>query len=748
MLRGLTLRTKLGALIALGVAAVLAAGAIGGWNRIHDRRAADEQSGVVRAGRRAGDLLARVETEATASSWYLASGDRTARSRLAAARPLTDRAARALWETLPIQADGTTVDATVVRGQWDDLRAARAAIDRRVVGDFATLERFARLETTTHAVVERLADAATGDAAPPLEQAAGLAALESAIASEQSTVTTALARGRVSPSLRERARTERAHQADAIEAAPAGAASMTRLARDLGVLVDAGAASAVPIPEWLQVTDRELTSVRARARALRHVAASRAATARSEVRSSGIGAALAIGGIALALIAAGMLLARAVRRPIRDLADTARRAVERRAGPAPATDAPEPPAVASADEVGAAARALHDLDQLVVDRLRRDSRWNGPEATPLSVDLARRNQPLLERQRGLIAELAESGIPPERVQTLRVIDALATRMYRNTDCVLVVAGMETPRESAPPRPLRDLVREAIVDVAEFVDVEVVGLPDRVEIAHDAGDDVEHILAELLANAARASTEGTPVHVSARWAGERLELSVTDEGGGMPVSRLDALNEVLTHPPLPGFDRPLSFGLVAVARRAERIGATVALRSATQLGTVATLSLPARILGTAPDRAGPDPDADGWTTAEGEAPVVEEPVVEEPVAAAPDAEPTAAAPVAAAPEAVEIGGPLPPPVAVELMQTPPGLRTIPVAEHEAPGLVRFTPVPVTGGHDLLPSPGRRRGLRRPWETHRPTARPASPASGPNPSVEFARVDRRSERSQRR
>ena len=296
-------------------------------------------------------------------------------------------------------------------------------------------------------------------------------------------------------------------------------------------------------------------------------------------------------------------------------------------------------------------------------------------------------------------------------------------MFRNTDSVLVVAGLEEPRESAPPQALRDLVRDAIVDVAQFVGVEVVGLPDGIEIAHDAGDDVEHILAELLDNAARASTEGTPVIVSARRAGERLELCVSDEGRGMPVDRLDALNEVLAHPPLPGLDHSVSVGLVAVARLAERIGATVTLRSATDVGTVATLGLPARILRTAPGvsvAAGADAPGTGhpveeWT------PVVAAPRVDEPTAAEPTApEPTAPEPTAPEPTA---------------RRAPPD---------EAPRLVRFSPVPVAGGHDLLPPPvrhprhrHRREGRRAPTPVTGPVAAPG--ASG----VAFARVDRRAE-----
>ncbi len=756
MLRGLTVRTKLGALVALAVVAALAAGTIGGWSRLQDRRAADRLGALVQAGHLTGDLLARIETEATTSSWYLASGDPAAQLQLRAARPLTDGAARALWDALPVTADGTTVDAGALRGQWDELRAARAAIDRRTVGDLATLERFARLETATNATLERLADAASGDTAPVLQDRAGLAALETAMAQEQATVATELARGRVSPLLRDQARAARVDQAAAIDATTVSGTPVSRTARDFARLVDAGATAAIPVPRWLQVTDRDLGALRSRAATLDRAATTAAATARSRVRDSGIAAALAIAGLLLVLVAAGALLARAIRRPIREVAETARRAADRRAGPDPAGADPEPVPVASPDEVGATARAVHDLDQTVVDRLRGNG---GHHEATLSAHLARRNRPLLDRQRALIAELAATDMPPERVRVLRDIDALATRMHRNTDSVLVVAGLEEPREAAPPRQLRELVRDAIADVAQFVGVEVVGLPDGVEIAHDAGDDVEHILAELLENAARAATEGTPVLVSARRAGDRLELCVSDEGRGMPVDRLDALNEVLAHPPLPGFDRSLSVGLVAVARLAERIRASVTLRSAADVGTVATLSLPARILRTAsrvPGAVAPDtgPAAPSGSTPDEGTPIVATP---EPTGPTGPTGPTddAPPPPAPVPRAIQpiLVVPTSPPAAISPVPVPVVLsRTHPQVppidgeegEEEPPRLVRFSPVPVVGGHDLLPPPARHPRHRRHREGRGAPAPVPVPEPPPGPdAVAFARVDRRAE-----
>lgn len=105
----------------------------------------------------------------------------------------------------------------------------------------------------------------------------------------------------------------------------------------------------------------------------------------------------------------------------------------------------------------------------------------------------------------------------------------------------------------------------------------------------------HLLAELIENATTYSPPETRVFVSARRQLDGIELTVSDEGIGIPVERLDALNELLSHPPLPGLDLSRSLGVSVVARLCERIGATVSLRSAAEVGTTASVKLPGALI---------------------------------------------------------------------------------------------------------------------------------------------------------
>src|SRR6185436_3802281 len=179
-----------------------------------------------------------------------------------------------------------------------------------------------------------------------------------------------------------------------------------------------------------------------------------------------------------ALLLAGALaylVARAVRRPLRQLADSAHDVANRQL---PALvdalddDSVEPPTITplvvkSRDELGALAKAFNHVERTTVEvaELQRQAVRSG--ISDLYVNLARRNQPLQTRQLSLIEDLERGERDPDRLATLFTLDHLATRMRRNSDSLLVLAGQDDLLTDPAAVPLLDVVRGAVSETADF-----------------------------------------------------------------------------------------------------------------------------------------------------------------------------------------------------------------------------------------------------------------------------------------
>src|SRR5262249_57631481 len=74
------------------------------------------------------------------------------------------------------------------------------------------------------------------------------------------------------------------------------------------------------------------------------------------------------------------------------------------------------------------------------------------------VNLSRRSQSLVERQIRLIDDLEQGEQDPERLSSLFQMDHLATRMRRNSENLLVLAGHEEARRWDKTGGLGGLVR--------------------------------------------------------------------------------------------------------------------------------------------------------------------------------------------------------------------------------------------------------------------------------------------------
>lgn len=233
------------------------------------------------------------------------------------------------------------------------------------------------------------------------------------------------------------------------------------------------------------------------------------------------------------------------------------------------------------------------------------------------VNLALRTLGLVERQLGVIENLEDQESDPGRLSTLFKLDHLATRMRRYSENLVLLAGAEhvTSHHSGPV-PLLDVLRAAISEIERYDRVELGTLPPHVQVSGHAADDLSHLVAELLDNAATFSPPEAQVQLSG-WLLESGEimLSVEDEGIGVTGRRLSALNSRLSvpdgnEPPemsASGDPQPrertaeagLGMGLYVVARLASRHGLRVELRERKQGGVAAVVAVPSALLPSRP-----------------------------------------------------------------------------------------------------------------------------------------------------
>ncbi|MGW0811622.1 ATP-binding protein, partial [Nonomuraea sp. NPDC002799] len=195
----------------------------------------------------------------------------------------------------------------------------------------------------------------------------------------------------------------------------------------------------------------------------------------------------------------------------------------------------------------------------------------------------------------------------QRLGNLFKLDHLATRMRRNSENLLVLAGQEPPRRWSQPVKLVDVARASLSEVENYERV-VLEVPEGVSIAGQAVNDIIHLLAELIENALSFSPRETRVPVSgSRIDGGGIMLSITDSGIGMTQDELVSANDRLTDAPSVDVSVSRRMGLFVVARLAHRHGIRVQLRPHGSGGLTAMVLIPESLLGAqAPSYAGSAP----------------------------------------------------------------------------------------------------------------------------------------------
>jgi signal transduction histidine kinase len=280
----------------------------------------------------------------------------------------------------------------------------------------------------------------------------------------------------------------------------------------------------------------------------------------------------------------------------------------------------DPIDVTSTDEIGEVARAFDQVHREAVRLAAHQARLRG-NLSAMFVNLSRRSQMLVERQLGIIDSLEQSEQDPDRLSTLFRLDHLATRMRRNSENLLVLAGHEDHRNWGQQVPLVDVVRAAISEIEQYERI-VVHIQPGVFITGRASSDVVHLIAELVENAAVFSSAQVLVTGHPLTSGGVL-VQITDEGLGIAEEDLQYANWRLDNPPVIDVAVSRRMGLFVVGRLAARHGIRVRLRQSQPRGLSALVWLPDAVaeLETAPLSSPPrrlfDSPASSWTPLAGE-----------------------------------------------------------------------------------------------------------------------------------
>jgi signal transduction histidine kinase len=284
---------------------------------------------------------------------------------------------------------------------------------------------------------------------------------------------------------------------------------------------------------------------------LRDQAHAREADASDQARWMGIAAVLAT---IIALVIA-WLVARSITRPLDALTDHARTMANTRLpgvvrgiletplGEDVEVEEIAPITVRSRDEVVDVVEALTTVQRTAVELAIEQAvmRRNIADAF---LNMGRRNQNLLARQLEFITELELGEANPDTLANLFRLDHLATRMRRNAESLLVLAGIDPPRRWAQPVVLGDVIRAAVGEVEDFQRVAVTSVTPA-SLAGSAASDLAHVMAELIENGLTYSPPDTPVEVRGAPTGDGYRLAVVDSGLGMPPEEIEQANQRLS-----------------------------------------------------------------------------------------------------------------------------------------------------------------------------------------------------------
>lgn len=221
----------------------------------------------------------------------------------------------------------------------------------------------------------------------------------------------------------------------------------------------------------------------------------------------------------------------------------------------------------------------------------------------LFVNIARRNQTLLNRQLKMLDQMQRRTEDPDVLEDLFRLDHLSTRMQRHAEGLIILSGNAPGRTWRQPVPLVDVIRAALAEVEGYDRVDVIPMgPRDALLTGPAVASVVHLLAELIENASVYSPPHTDVRVFGELVANGYVVEIEDRGLGMSADALAAANERLVEPPEFDLAESSRLGLFIVGRLAARHQISVSLRESPYGGTTAIVLLPRHLIVTGADSA--------------------------------------------------------------------------------------------------------------------------------------------------
>ncbi|WP_405100664.1 nitrate- and nitrite sensing domain-containing protein [Micromonospora sp. NBC_01412] len=242
------------------------------------------------------------------------------------------------------------------------------------------------------------------------------------------------------------------------------------------------------------------------------------------------------------------------------------------------------------DEVGQVALAFNVVHREAV-RVAAEQAALRTSVSAMFLNLARRSQTLVDRMIGELDAIERGEEDPKRLAQLFELDHLATRMRRNDENLLVLAGADSAVPRRDDALLIDVLRASQSEVEQYNRIEFGTVDTDISVAAHAVNDVVRLVAELLDNATRFSPPNTVVVADGRRIRDYVLIQVEDRGLGLTDEQLDSLNRRLAGPSTVDVAAFRLMGLAVVSRLASRYGIRVELRRNVEGGTVAQVTLP-------------------------------------------------------------------------------------------------------------------------------------------------------------
>ncbi|MCO1657295.1 sensor histidine kinase [Pseudonocardia humida] len=334
--------------------------------------------------------------------------------------------------------------------------------------------------------------------------------------------------------------------------------------------------------------------------------------AAAAARADALRASVIVGVLVLLAVVVLLIVVRSLLRPLRILRIGAFDVASRRLPAAieamkntdeqPSETTVEPIGVDTREELGEVARAFDAVHREAI-RLAAEQALLRTNINDIFVNLSRRSQALVKRQLGLIDKLESDEQDPEHLGNLFQLDHLATRMRRNNENLLVLAGAAElrPRRRRPV-PVDDVLRAAVSEIEQYQRVTVRRAPALL-VAGPVVNDLVHLVAELLDNATSFSPPDSTVVLASSLDGRgALVIDITDSGVGIDDNNLHMINAELADPPTVDVAVSRRMGLFVVGRLAQRNDISVRLQPVVGgQGLRALVTVPPMML-TGPDGA--------------------------------------------------------------------------------------------------------------------------------------------------